>query len=71
MLVALRKYQQKHEPFLSQQALNTFLTLFSVNSLSMSSFTTSHSSGDLPFGAEVKGRGRAKDVEVDAAERRS
>lgn len=37
----------------------------------MSSFTTSDLLGDLPFGAEVKGRGRAKDVEVDAAERRS
>lgn len=37
----------------------------------MSSFTTSDLSADLPLGAEVKGRGRAKDVEVDAVERRS
>lgn len=71
MLAAFQKHQQKDGPFFSQQALNTLFTFFSVNSLSMSSFTPCDLSGNLPFEAEVKGRGRAKYVDVDAAERRS
>lgn len=71
LLEALQKHQQRDEPFFSQQALNALFTFFSVNSLSMSSFTPSDLLGDLPFVPEVKGRGRAKDVDVDAAERRS